>query len=73
MTNPPIHMMWKEPEWENSKPVLAYDFVHDINESFMSMALCWVPSSSSWATIPVGFLTPIIITKKSLNEEITNE
>ena len=72
MNNMPFKMLWKESTWEEAKTVYVYDFVHDITDTFLSMALCWVPSTKTWVTVPVGVLTPIItITKKKLNEVIT--
>lgn len=71
MNNTPIKMIYKENHRDHGKEVLVYDFLHDITDTFLSFALCWIPSTSTWITVPVADLTPVIVTnrkKKKLNE-----
>ena len=69
MNNPPLKMLLQEP-YKPAEEVWVYDFMHDINESFQSLALCWSPKSNTWTTIPVSFLNPITNEKKKLTEEV---
>ena len=71
MINVPHEMIYKENINDEGRVVLVYDFIHDIVETFQTYALCWVPSSNSWLTTSVAFLTPVNkIKKKKLNEGV---
>ena len=71
MSNVPIPMLWQELDWQKTKKVLVYDFLHETIETFQTFALCWVPSTHMWLTIPISALKPD--TKTVLKEDITNE
>lgn len=64
-----IEMNCKLPEWETSRVVHVYDFIHDISETFYSFALCWCPWNETWLTTAVACLSPIKTTIKILKED----
>lgn len=69
MNNIPIKMIYKENHMDDGKEVLVYDFLHETIETYQSFALCWVPSSEMWITVPIVYLTPVMnFKKKKLNE-----
>lgn len=71
MNNPPIKMILQPSQNDIPQEVYVYDFMHDINETFQSLALCWAIKSKVWYTVPVYSLIPIEEPKKiKLNEEV---
>lgn len=72
MSNPPIPMLYRELSCMEPKEVLVYDFMHDTQDTFQTLAVCWVPSIKSWLTINIAALTPIVDKKKTLNEDKDN-
>ena len=65
----PLRLMFKDPDTQKTEEVSVFDFIHDTQDTFQSLALCWVPRTESWMTISVALLSPIDSKKKLLKEE----
>ena len=66
MNNQPIKMLMKESPSSDEKEAWVYDFITN-TDTFDTFVLCWLPSTSTWMTVPVAFVTPVA-QKRPLNE-----
>lgn len=73
MCNPPVKMLLQYTPQDTPQEVLVYDFMHETQETFQTLGVCWSEKTEAWFVVPLASLTPIIepkSKKKKLTEEV---
>ena len=56
--NKPFRMYMTKMDGKTVTEVDVYDFIHDINDTFHTLVLCWVIKDKYWTTVPITYLFP---------------